>query len=76
MMQNEDRARCQYLLDHDLCWFVPTNLCPCPVDSKNRRFKEFFVGVLLADILLVEILFCQLVNQEIVSWNEVPLCET
>ena len=73
-MQNEDRARYQCLLNHDLCKFI--KLSPCPVDSKNRRFEELFVGVLLANILLVEIFFGQFVNQEFVSWNKIFLCET
>jgi hypothetical protein len=50
-------------------------MCSGPIDGKHGRFEEFFVGVFLADILLLEIFFRQLFDEKFKSREEVLFSE-
>jgi hypothetical protein len=50
-------------------------MCSGPLKGKYRCFEELFVGVFLADILLLEIVLGQLVDEEFMSRNEVFFSE-
>ena len=46
----------------------------CPVDGKNGGFEELFVRIFLADILAGEIGFSKLLEELLVSGDQLFLC--
>jgi hypothetical protein len=49
------------------------SVCLCPLDSKYRRFEELFVRVLFAHILPRKVGLCQLLDELLVSRNQLFL---
>lgn len=47
---------------------------PCPFDSEQARLEEFLVGVFLAYILPSEILFAELLSEQLMTGQELLFC--
>jgi hypothetical protein len=50
-------------------------VCYRPLDCKNGRLEEFFVSVFLVNVQPIEVMLRQLVDEEVMSWDQLLLCE-